>query len=123
MEAGGERSHARSIAGLVAAIAILAVAFVWASLVRFIDRDEGFYLLGARVVLECKLPYRDFFYTQTFLVPYLYAVPFAIAGRSWTVARLFTAGLAIGIGVGLYADVKRRANVPLALGAVLLLAT
>jgi len=40
-----------------------------------VDVDEGFYLLAARAVYQGHLPYRDFAFSQTPLVPYVYGLP------------------------------------------------
>ena len=40
---------------------------------RFVNGDEGFYLLASRLVLMHKKPYLDFSYVQAPLLPYVYA--------------------------------------------------
>jgi hypothetical protein len=65
--------------------------FLFVSRHRFIDGDEGFYLLASQLVLRHKTPYLDFFYTQAPLLPYVYALWFKIAGLSWLSARTFAA--------------------------------
>lgn len=46
--------------------------FVPMGMFRLVDGDEGAYLLAARLVMEGKLLYHDFFYAQTPVIPYLY---------------------------------------------------
>jgi len=48
--------------------------FTWLALHRFIDGDEGHFLLASRLVLMHKKPYLDFFYNQAPLLPYVYAL-------------------------------------------------
>jgi hypothetical protein len=69
---------------LVAALLPLPVV----ALNRLVDGDEGYYLMAARLVREGQVPYRDFFYPQSPLLPHVYAV---LPGGSWQLARLFTA--------------------------------
>jgi hypothetical protein len=73
---------------------------------RLIDGDEGFYLMAARSVFEGKIPYRDFFFTQMPLVPYIYGLWFQITGRSWLSARAFSAALAALLGAAIFAYVS-----------------
>jgi hypothetical protein len=46
---------------------------------RIVDGDEGFYSTAAGLVSEGKIPYRDFFYPQAPLLPFVYA-PVVSAG-------------------------------------------
>lgn len=69
---------------------------------RLISRDEGFYVLAARLVLEGELPYLDFFYPQMPLLPYLYALPIMAVGESWEVLRIITGGAGAALAVLLY---------------------
>ena len=74
--------------------------------VRPIDADEGFYTTAARLVWESKTPYRDFFYQQAPLLPYLYSWIWAVHPRSLVGMRTFSAacgGLAVFLwGFGLF---------------------
>ena len=74
---------------------------------RLIDGDEGFYLMTSRLVLEHKLPYLDFFYTQTPLLPYAYGLWMKLFGISWFAARSLSAALTIFIGMLIYEYVCR----------------
>ena len=81
---------------------------------RLIDGDEGFYLMASRLVFEHKVPYRDFFFTQMPLTPYLYGLWMQIAGRSWMSARFFSAVLAALLGTVLFAHVCHETRRPTA---------
>ena len=58
--------------------------------VRPIDGDEGFYSTAARLVWQGKVPYRDFFYQQAPLLPYLYSWIWAIYPQSLVSMRLLS---------------------------------
>ena len=60
----------RCLLALVIA-AFTAVLAVWWGAV---NQDEGWYLYAARLVGEGKLPYRDFFFTQGPVLPFIYSV-------------------------------------------------
>jgi len=81
--------------------------FLYISLHRLIDDDEGFYLLASRLVLQHKTPYLDFFYTQAPLLPYVYGAWLKVAGVSWFSARIFSALLTTAVGSLLYWHVSR----------------
>ncbi len=76
--------------------------FLYVSQHRLIDADEGFYLLAARLVLQHKSPYLDFFYTQAPLLPYVYAAWLKLFGISWVSARVLSAVLTTTLGALLY---------------------
>jgi hypothetical protein len=65
-----------------------------AALLRFVDADEGFYLMAAKLVGGGEMPYRDFFYPQAPILPYLYAPLRILPLDPWWTSRLFTAGIA-----------------------------
>jgi len=69
---------------------------------RFIDGDEGAFLLASRLVLAHKAPYLDFFYQQAPLLPYAYAAWMKAAGISWFSGRAFTVLLTSLLGLLLY---------------------
>ena len=77
----------------------LAGVFVPISLFRFVDADEGFYLLAARLVAEGRVLYHEFFYPQMYLLPYIYGAWMILVGYSWYAARLLSAGLCITLGL------------------------
>jgi O-antigen ligase len=80
-----------NIAESVAVFLALLCVLLPIALSRLIARDEGFYLLAARLVMEKELPYVDFFYPQMPLFPYLYGLWMKIFSFSWTSGRTFSA--------------------------------
>lgn len=54
----------------VIAVCIAVLAVWWGG----VNQDEGWYLYAARLVGEGKVPYRDFFFTQGPVLPYVYSV-------------------------------------------------
>ncbi len=95
---------------LIPVVFLQAGFFLFVSRHRFIDGDEGFYLLASRLVLDHKTPYLDFFYTQAPLLPYVYALWFKVTGLSWFSARTFAALQATLLGGLIYAHVCREAR-------------
>ena len=92
---------------LIPVLLVLACFFALAGRHRFIDGDEGFYLLAARLVLQHKQPYQDFLYTQAPLLPYVYALWIKLAGVNWYAARDFSALLTTILGLLMYIHVCR----------------
>jgi hypothetical protein len=72
---------------------------------RLIDGDEGFYLMASRLVFESRIPYRDFFFTQMPLTPYLYGSWMLVTGYSWIAARALSAVLAATLGTLIFSIV------------------
>ena len=67
----------------VALISIIyAAGLFYFAHVRRVDGDEGYYTTAARLVWEGKTPYRDFFYQQAPLLPYLYSWIWGVHPRS-----------------------------------------
>ena len=93
---------------LIPVFLLLLWFFVFAGRHRFIDGDEGFYLLAARLVLQHKTPYLDFLYTQAPLLPYVYGIWLKLAGFSWIAARGLSALLTALIGLLVYMHVSRQ---------------
>lgn len=93
--------------------------------VRPLDGDEGFYTSAARLVWEGKTPYRDFFFQQAPLLPYLYSWIWAIHPRSVVAMRMLSAacgGLEVLLlGLGLVSTGRWPAKVGLAAFGALLL--
>ena len=81
-------------------VLVLAGANLW---LGNLNQDEGWYLVAARSCHDGLLPYRDFFFTQAPLMPFLYGKllslwePFGLLG-----ARIFTA--IIGLLAALFAS-------------------
>ena len=75
---------------LTAVVAVCtAVLAVWWGAV---NQDEGWYLYASRMVGEGKLPYRDFFFTQGPVLPFLYSV---LPIKGLLSGRLVTLGFSI----------------------------
>jgi hypothetical protein len=91
-----------------AVVAAQAAVFVPLALWRFLDPDEGYYSLAARRVVHGELPYRDFFFPQMPLTPYLYGAWFSVVDTSWYAGRLLSALIAIALGALLYFHLARR---------------
>ena len=106
------------------AVAIGAQALVFGPLVafRFLDGDEGVYAYASRLAVHGHVPYRDFFYEQMPLLPYVYGGWIGVFGESWYAARSLSALAATALGALLYLHVERRAGRRPALAAVCLYA-
>ena len=74
---------------------------------RFIDGDEGSYLLASRLVIMHRTPYLDFFYNQAPLLPYVYALWMKFTAITWGSARIFSVLLTTSVGMLLYEHVCR----------------
>src|SRR5262249_3755147 len=102
--AGCRVRRSRMLGAAVAGALVLALygAVAWH---RFLDGDEGFYLVAARLVGEGKRLYRGFFFLQTPALPYAFAGWLALAGSGWHAARMLAALLAAAIGALVYVAV------------------
>ncbi len=92
---------------LVPLLLLQILFFVFIAQHRFVDSDEGYFLLASRLVLLHKKPYMDFFFQQAPLLPYVYAVWLKLFHISWAAARLLPALLTSLLGLLLYEDVSR----------------
>ena len=90
-----------------AGLAAAALFFAALAMTRLIARDEGYYALAAKLVLQGQRPYLDFFYPQMPLLPYVYALWMKAAGASWTSIRLFSALLAALLTLLLMLETRR----------------
>lgn len=103
-----EKTPSSSTWGLQQSLAALAVLlalsgfFHYVAGHRFIDQDEGSYLLASRLVLSHKTPYLDFFWNQAPLFPYVYAGWLRIAGATWSSGRTLSVLLSVLLGVLLF---------------------
>ena len=66
-------------------------ALVHYATVRRVDADEGFYTTAARLAWQGKTPYKDFFYQQAPLLPYVYSWVWAIRANSLVAMRILSA--------------------------------
>ena len=90
---------------MIAVFVVQFLFFGYIALHRFVDGDEGFYLMASRLVLMHKKPYIDFFYTQTPLLPYIYALFLRCFGVTWFTAKLSAALLTALLGTAILFDV------------------
>ena len=110
---------------VVAGLVLLALVALYAGIVyQRLDGDEGQYLVAADLVLSGKIPYRDFFFPQMPLMPYLHALGILVLGQEVYAGRLVSGMLALGtavaIGVACY-TVSRRRFLSIACGSLVLL--
>ena len=56
-----------AVLALIVAACVAVLSVWWGA----VNQDEGWYLYAARLVGEGKLPYRDFFFTQGPVLPFL----------------------------------------------------
>jgi hypothetical protein len=66
---------------------LLAAVFFFSSRERLVDPDEGAYLLAAKLVMEGKSLFTDFFWPQMPLLPYAYGAWMKFFGTNWYAAR------------------------------------
>ena len=83
---------------LIPVFCLQIILFLFIARHRFIDGDEGYFLLAARLVLLHKKPYIDFFFQQTPLLPYVYALWLECFRVSWACARILPALLSTLLG-------------------------
>jgi hypothetical protein len=92
---------------------------------RPFEADEGYYTSAARLVWEGKVPYRDFSYQQTALLPYLYSWVWAIHPRSLVAMRMLSSvfgGAAVFLwGIWLFSLKRLPTKAAVATFAVILL--
>lgn len=89
---------------------------------RFVDGDEGVYAYASRLAVHGDLPYRDFFYEQAPLLPYVYGPVGALTGESWYALRGLSVAFALVAGLLLYRFVLGRHGRGAAIAAVVLYA-
>ena len=102
----------------VIALCVAVLAVWWGA----VNQDEGWYLYAARLVGEGKVPYRDFFFTQGPVLPYIYSfmpVHGLLSGRLVTFAfSVFSVLVAVAFARRLVSKESRNA-VSLAVFAML----
>jgi hypothetical protein len=91
----------------LAVVVIIWLPYALVARGRLIDPDEGFMLIAAQLVLDGRVPYRDFFFQQMPLTPYVTAGWMALTGVSWESGRLLSAVLATLTGVLVVGEVRR----------------
>ncbi len=126
IEPAAERMTNSKLIAVVFSASLLYIAgLCYYAATRPIDGDEGFYTTAARLVWEGKTPYKDFFFQQAPLLPYLYSWIWAVHPRSLVAMRMFSAacgGLEVLlIGLGLISAKRLPTKVALAAFATVLL--
>jgi hypothetical protein len=92
----------------VVALVVLGAVLIPAAQARFIDGDEGFYLMASRLVADGQRLYADFFFPQMPLVPQVYGRWFWLLGAGWRSARVLAALCAVGTGLVVAEEARRR---------------
>ncbi|MBN2056544.1 glycosyltransferase family 39 protein [bacterium] len=105
------RRSAVILAGSIAVITTELVVYIHYGNVFL---DAGFYLSAAHQVLAGKMPYRDFFFVQPPVFPYVYSVVFAASGTSLAAARTVSALFGLGTVLLLAAAARHSAGLPAA---------
>lgn len=108
-----------------------AVVVVWATLLllfiglhRLVAGDEAFYTLAIRLVSEGKTPYRDFFYPQMPLLPYIYAgISSAFGKPDWQILRIIASLGAAATTYAVFWFLLSYTTWSIAAGSVVLLVT
>lgn len=77
------------------ALALFMVQIIFLVLFRQVNLDEGWYLWASKLVYEGKLLYRDFAFTQTPVLPYVYGLFQLVLGEGLHQGRIITAIFAI----------------------------
>jgi hypothetical protein len=115
----GPRFPDWSVLLTLAVLACAAVGFTFAHH-GVPNNDEGFYAYASREVMRGRIPYRDFAYTQTPVLPYLQGAAMEVAGFGVRQQRWLNVAWS-ALALALVLAVWRRAGLPPWAGAVLLL--
>ena len=83
-------SPRRALFAFLLILVIYPLGLAAISQVRPLDGDEGYYATAARLVSEGHTPYKDFFYPQMPLLPYVYAPFYKLVGSSLAGMRLLS---------------------------------
>ena len=105
---------------LCLAMVLMSCAFFVVFRVPYLD--EGWYVYAGQSVYEGRLPYRDFCYTQSPLLPYLYGLTTIGGGSGLWGGRIVSAVLALAACVVTAATARRHFGEEAALATGLLLA-
>ncbi len=89
---------------------------------RFVDGDEGVYAYASRLAVHGYVPYRDFFYEQAPLLPYVYGPAGFLSGESWYALRGLSVVFATVVGLLLFRFGRERQGPAVAFAAVVVYA-
>lgn len=100
MGAGGAKLRSLWAAGgpTVVGLAVTAAFLVPLAVWGLVDNDEGYYGLAAKLTIQGEVPYRDFFYLQTPLLPYVYGAWMQVFGVSLGATRALSVIFAVALG-------------------------
>jgi Dolichyl-phosphate-mannose-protein mannosyltransferase len=73
-----------------------------------VDNDEGYYGLAAKLTIHGEVPYRDFFYPQAPLLPYVYGAWMQVFGVSLEATRALSVIFALALGALICQHAARR---------------
>lgn len=111
----------QALAWLVMGLLVAQLAF-WV-VFRAVNLDEGWYLWAGQEVFQGRLLYRDFAYTQTPLLPYVYGPLQLLFGSSLYGGRIVTALLGLGAALLSMSTARRLAGPWAGFFALLILAS
>src|SRR5690349_875427 len=106
-----------AVVGLAVTALFLVPLAVWGA----VDNDEGYYGLAAKLVSQGDVLYRDFFYTQSPLLPYVYGAWMEVFGFSLAASRALSVIFALALGALICEHASRRFS-SLWVGAIAVLA-
>ncbi|MBI5115993.1 hypothetical protein HZA56_05925 [Candidatus Poribacteria bacterium] len=99
------------------------IFFLFLASQRIVDSDEGFYLYASKLITAGTVIYRDVFYPQMPLLPYVYGSWMNLFGIDWQMARVLSALLTALIGGMLFQHIRSSTErITPALSAILLYA-
>ncbi|MBX2999106.1 MAG: glycosyltransferase family 39 protein [Caldilineaceae bacterium] len=113
-------THLVLAAAWIGSVFVCATTLIFLFFFRQLNLDEGWYLWASRSVYAGKLLYRDFAYTQTPLLPYVYGLIQTITGVGLVEGRLTTMVLAL-LAWGIVSGCARKLAGPWAAVLTLLL--
>ena len=87
-------------------VALTAIFWIVAR-IRVVDLDEGFYLVSSKLAAGGQVPYLDFFFHQSPLVPFVYGAWLKVFGATWASARGLSALMAAAAGCIVFEFVRR----------------
>jgi Dolichyl-phosphate-mannose-protein mannosyltransferase len=89
-------------------VAVTAPFLVPMAVWGFVDNDEGYYGLAAKLAFSGEVPYRDFFYPQAPLLPYVYGAWMQAFGVSLEATRALSVIFAMALGALICNHAARR---------------
>lgn len=112
--AGARWIHHVRLPEVLVVVTLIVAVLGWFTLVSQalpLDLDEAYYVIAGTRVTSGELPYRDFFFPQTPLSPYLFGTWSSAFGVGFVTTRYLGAILASAIGIVIAFVVRRRVGV------------